>query len=163
MDRGELGATVHRVTKSWTKLKRLSTHARTHCPLPIRREKCWRERMTGKEFVHQEVRKCISLIPGYWKRPWCWERLKAGGEGTTENETVGWRHQFNGLDFEQARGVDDGQGNLVCCSPWGRRVRHEWATELNWIPGWWSLELLFRNMWIWFYIVFKFWFCALFF
>ena len=32
---------------------------------------------------------------------------------------VGWRHQFNGHEFEQALGVGDGQGGLVCCSPWG--------------------------------------------
>ena len=28
--------------------------------------------------------------------------------------------------------VCDGQGSLACCSPWGRRVRHSWETELNW-------------------------------
>ena len=33
------------------------------------------------------------------KRPWCWERLKAGGEGTTEDEMVGWHHQLNGREF----------------------------------------------------------------
>ena len=36
----------------------------------------------------------------------------------TEDETVGWRHQLNGHEFEQALGVSDGQGSLVCCSPW---------------------------------------------
>ena len=37
----------------------------------------------------------------------------------TEDEMVGWHHQFNGHEFEQALGVGDGQGGLVCCSPWG--------------------------------------------
>jgi len=32
---------------------------------------------------------------------------------------VGWHHQLNGREFEQAPGVGDGQGSLVCCSPWG--------------------------------------------
>ena len=32
----------------------------------------------------------------HWKRPWCWGRLKAGGEGTKEDEMVGWHHQLNG-------------------------------------------------------------------
>ena len=32
---------------------------------------------------------------------------------------VGWHHWFNGHEFEQATGVGDGQGNLMCCSPWG--------------------------------------------
>ena len=37
----------------------------------------------------------------------------------TEDEMVGWHHQLNGLEFEQALRVHDGQGSLVCCSPWG--------------------------------------------
>ena len=32
---------------------------------------------------------------------------------------VGWHHQLNGHEFEQAPGDDEGQGSLVCCSPWG--------------------------------------------
>ena len=39
----------------------------------------------------------------------------------TDNEMVGWHHQLNGHEFEQAPGVGDGQGDLVCCSPWGRK------------------------------------------
>ena len=34
------------------------------------------------------------------KRPWCWERLKAGVKGTTEDEVVGWHHWLNGHEFE---------------------------------------------------------------
>ena len=37
----------------------------------------------------------------------------------TEDEMVGWHHQLNAHEFEQAPGVGDGQGSLVCCSPWG--------------------------------------------
>ena len=33
---------------------------------------------------------------------------------------VGWLHQFNGCEFEQTPGDAEGQGSLVCCSPWGR-------------------------------------------
>ena len=39
--------------------------------------------------------------------------------GVTEDEMVGWHHQLDGREFEKALGVDDGQGRLVCCSPWG--------------------------------------------
>ena len=53
-------------------------------------------------------------------------------KGTTEDGMVGWHPQLNGHEFEQASGVGDGQGSLACCSPWGRRVGHDWATELNW-------------------------------
>ena len=35
-----------------------------------------------------------------------------------EDETVGWHHQLDGHEFEQALGVGDRQGSLVCCSPW---------------------------------------------
>ena len=37
----------------------------------------------------------------------------------TEGETVGWHHQHDGHEFEQASGVGDGQGGLACCSQWG--------------------------------------------
>ena len=37
----------------------------------------------------------------------------------TEDEMVEWHHQLNGPEFEQTQGVGDGQGGLVCCSPWG--------------------------------------------
>ena len=53
-------------------------------------------------------------------------------KGMTEDEMVGWHHWLNGHEFEQALGVGDGQGSLVCCSPWDCRVRYDWVTELNW-------------------------------
>ena len=34
-----------------------------------------------------------------------------------EEEIVGRHHQLNGHELEQAKGVGDGQGGLVCCSP----------------------------------------------
>ena len=39
----------------------------------------------------------------------------------TEDEAVGWHHRLDGREFEQAPGVGDGQGGLVCRSPWSRR------------------------------------------
>ena len=41
--------------------------------------------------------------------------------GTTQNEMVGWHHQPDGHEFEQAPGDGEGQGSLVCCSPWGHK------------------------------------------
>ena len=46
-------------------------------------------------------------------------KIEARGEGGDKDEMVGWRHQFNGHEIEQAPGVGDGQGSLVCCSPCG--------------------------------------------
>ena len=37
----------------------------------------------------------------------------------TEDEMVGWHHLPDRHEFEQALGVDDGQGRLGRCSPWG--------------------------------------------
>ena len=43
----------------------------------------------------------------------------------TEDEMVGWHHQLDGHEYEQAPGLGDGRGNLMdremCCSPWGRK------------------------------------------
>ena len=42
-------------------------------------------------------------------------------KGMTEDEIVGWHHGLNGHEFEQAPGDGEGQGSLVCCSPWGNK------------------------------------------
>ena len=34
---------------------------------------------------------------------------------------IGWHHRLDGLEFEHAPEVGDGQGSLACCSPWGRK------------------------------------------
>ena len=48
--------------------------------------------------------------------------------GRTEDKMAGWRHRLDRLEFEQAPGDGKGHRNLECCSPWGWRVRHSWAT-----------------------------------
>ena len=52
-------------------------------------------------------------------------------KGMTEVEMVGWHHQLNGHEFEQALEVGDGQGGLVCCSPWGCKEL-DMTERLNW-------------------------------
>ena len=39
----------------------------------------------------------------------------------TEDEMVGWHHQLDGHESEQAPGDGDRQGSLVCCNPWGHK------------------------------------------
>ena len=39
----------------------------------------------------------------------------------TTDEMAGWHHRLDGHKSEQAPGVGDGQGNLECCGPWGRK------------------------------------------
>ena len=48
----------------------------------------------------------------------------------TEDEMVGWHHQLNGHEFEQTLGDGEGQGNLVCCSPWDQR-ESDMTEQLN--------------------------------
>ena len=40
-------------------------------------------------------------------------------EGEEDDEMVGWHHQLNGHEIEQAQGDGEGQGSLACCSLWG--------------------------------------------
>ena len=46
----------------------------------------------------------------------------------TEDEMIGWHHRHD--EFEQTPGVDDGQGSLVCCSPWGH-IESDTTEQLN--------------------------------
>ena len=54
-------------------------------------------------------------------------------KGMTEDEMVGWHHQLNGYEFEQALGVGDGQGNLACCD-------HGVAKSRTWPSDWTELN-----------------------
>ena len=47
-----------------------------------------------------------------------------------QDEMVGWHDQLDGHEFEQAPGVADGQGSLVCCSPWGHK-ESDMTEQLN--------------------------------
>ena len=71
-------------------------------------------------------------------KEWRWEE-----KGLTEDEMVGWRHQPDGHQCEQASGVGDGQGSLVCCSPWGRK-ESDTTERLNWTELITSIKQLFK-------------------
>ena len=52
-----------------------------------------------------------------------------------QDEMVGWHHQFSGHELGQTPGDGEKQGSLACCSPRGRRVRHNLATgQQQWSP-----------------------------
>ena len=72
-------------------------------------------------------------------KSWCTGKVSDAGrdwvqeeKGTTEDEMTRWHHRLDGHEFEWTLEVDDGQGGLACCNSWDRRVRHNWATEMNW-------------------------------
>ena len=80
-----------------------------------------------------------------FKRPWCWEGLKAGGEG----DDRGWDGWMASLTqwtwvWVDSPGVGDGRGALACCSQWSHRVGHDWVTGLNWrLPPTWRMMTMF--------------------
>ena len=80
-----------------------------------------------------------------WKDPDSGKDWGQEEKGTTEDEMVGWHHQFNGHGFRWTPAVCNGQGGLMCCGSWGlQRVGHDWATELNWtdvyLVNWYTIH-----------------------
>ena len=63
---------------------------------------------------------------------WCWERMKVEGEGDNRGWDVCMASPTQWTWVWVNSSVGDGQGGLECCSPWGHRVGHDWATEMNW-------------------------------
>ena len=124
--RGAWWAAICGVAQSQTQLKRLSSSS------------WWCEELT------------------HWKRPWCWKRLKAGGKG----DNRGWDGWMASPTQWTWVLVDSRSwwwtGLLVCCCPWGCRVGHDWATELNWTSAQYYNELnaalkvksILKNRWI---------------
>ena len=76
----------------------------------------------------------------HWKRPWCWERLKVGGEGD-DRGWDGWMASPTQWTWVWANSRScwwTGRPGMLQ-SIGSQRVRHDWATELNWGVG--TLEL----------------------
>ena len=74
-----------------------------------------------------------------WKDPDAERDWGQEEKGTTEDEMAGWHHRLDGHEFEWTLRVGDGQGGLACCDSWCRKVRNDWATELNWTMKWITL------------------------
>ena len=119
-DGGAWWAAVSGVAQSQTRLKWLSSSSSSiHW-----KDWCWSWNSNTL------ATSCEELT--HWKRPWCWERLKAGGEG----DDRGWDGWMASLTLwiwvGWTPGVGDGQGGLACCSPWGRK-ESDTTEQLNWI------------------------------
>ena len=70
--------------------------------------------------------------PTYWKRPWYWEGLKAGGE-RDDRGWDGWMaSQTQWTWVWQTHGDSEGQGGLVCCNPWGLKE----SDTTGWLNKW---------------------------
>ena len=82
---------------------------------------------TNKNFRFSSIRWRKELT--HWKRPWCWERLRAGIEGNNRGGDDWMASPTQWTWVEQAPGVGDGQGSLRCCSPWGHQ-ESDWTDTL---------------------------------
>ena len=91
---------------------------------------CWRKLLRVPWTARRYNQSILMISPeiSYRERPWCWERLKAGGEWDDRDEMAGWHHWLDGCESEWTLGVGDGQGGLACHDSWGHRVGHNWAT-----------------------------------
>ena len=82
---------------------------------------CWSWNSNTLATWHEELT--------HLKRPWCWERLRAGGEGDNRGWD-GWMAsptQWTWVWMDSSSWWWTGRPGS-----WGRRVGHNWATELNW-------------------------------
>ena len=66
-----------------------------------------------------------------WKDPDAGKNWRQEEKGATEDEMVTQHHWLNEHEFEQILEDSEGQGSLVCCSPWGHKEpdKHNLATE----------------------------------
>ena len=86
--------------------------------------------------IVSRVLKAKSWLIG---KDWCWEGLGAGGEGD-DRGWDGWMASLTRWTWVWVNsGSWWGQGGLACCDSWGRRVGHDWATELNWTELNWTI------------------------
>ena len=78
----------------------------------------------GRTGAEAETPRLWPPAPKNWL---IWKDLDAGKDwrqeekGTTEDDMVGWHHQLEVLEFDQALGVGAGKGSLACCSPWDHK------------------------------------------
>ena len=114
---------------------------------------CWRRLLrvpwTARRSIPKEISPeysleglMLKLTPILWppdvknwltrKDPEAGKEWRQEEKWTKEDEKVGWHHQLDGHEFEHSLGVDDEQGSLACCSPWGRK-ESDTTEQPNWL------------------------------
>ena len=92
------------------------------------------EKMQGSGLT--EIIPFICISATHLKRPWCWERLKAGGEGDDRGGD-GWRAsptRWTWVWVNSGSWWWTGRPGVLWFMG-SQRVGHDWATELNWVPS----------------------------
>ena len=80
--------------------------------------------------------------PTHWKRPWCWETLRAGGEGGDRGWDGGMASPTQWTWVWASSGSWWWTGSLACCSPWGHkesdtteRLNNSPPTVVTWLKS----------------------------
>ena len=128
-DQGAQWAAVYGAAHSWTRLKRLSSSSIQKSVLnTLWKNWCW-------SWSSSTLATCCEELT-HWKDPDAGKDWRQEEKGMTEDEMVGWHHQLDGHEFEQALGVGDGPGSLAYCSPWGHKEL-DMTEQLNWTDTTW--------------------------
>ena len=121
--------------------KEMATHFRILAWGISRTEEPGRLQSMGSQRVRHDWAPNTSLFTftwckelTHWKDPNAVKDWGQEEKAAKKNELLGWHHWLYGHEFEQTPGDGEGQGSLVCHSPWGCRVRHNWATEQQRVP-----------------------------
>ena len=119
---------------------------------------CWLEGLMLKLKLQYFAQLSKELT--HWKRPWCWERLKAGEEGDNKewDDWLASPTQRTWVWVNLRSWWWTGRPGMLQFIG-SQRVRHDWATELNWTVAmkgwdqmpwsyfseWWVLSQLFHS------------------
>ena len=93
------------------------------------------------------VTSCEELT--FWKRPWCWEGLRAGGEGD-DRGWDGWMASLTRWTWVWVNSESwwwTGRPGMLRFMGW-QRVGHDWVTELNWV----NIASHKKILTVWFYL-----------
>ena len=99
-----------------------------------KRDQSWM--FIGRTMLKLKLQYFGHLMLTHWKRPWCWERLKAGGEGNDRGWN-GWMAsptQWTWVLVSSGSWWWTGKPSVLQFMR-SQRVGHNWATQVNWTPA----------------------------
>ena len=81
---------------------------------------------TGRTYAEAEAPITLAI---WCKDPDAGKDGRQKEKGVAEDEMIRQQHQLSRHELEQTPGDSEGRGSLACCSPWGHKESHNWATE----------------------------------
>ena len=109
-------------------------------------------------FIERIDAEALIVWPKSWltgKDPYARKDWEQEEKGETEDKIVGWHHQLDGNEFEQTPEDHEGQGSLMCCSPWGRKesditeqVNSKSPVNVTWLHTYICIYQLLSCVWL---------------